>query len=75
MRRHGPRVSARLKGLPADADLQFAAEAVDAVRARVRRDITALALWCVTYGGFATQAGRNSRHLLSIDGLPFFTAS
>ena len=40
-----------------------------------RRQIVALALWCVNHGGFATAPGRNSRQLLSIDGIPFYTAS
>jgi len=41
----------------------------------VHRETVALVLWCAQYGGFATAAGRNSRQLLSIDGIPIFTAS
>lgn len=75
MRRRGPRVRSGLRGQPADLGSQFAALAVDDVQARVRRQIVALALWCVNHGGFATAPGRNSRQLLSIDGIPFYTAS
>lgn len=75
MRRAGPRVPPSLRGQPADIDAQLATATVGDVQSRVHRETVALVLWCMQYGGFATVAGRNSRHLLSIDGVPFFTAS